>query len=310
MRNSGAPLGSYPWKTRLTVRRSAPEEVIVRLLSSDARHAIFAPLGDPGRAEAVVRRLGSAIAMGIIVDGEQLPAESQLAASLNVSTVTLREALSDLRARGLLETRRGRGGGSFVQASDDALTNLSHARLRELGSADLREFGDVRMAISGTAARLAAERATAPEIERLYTSVARLAAASDSVEYRRIEGRFYIDVAAIAQSVRLARQEIDLQSELGQLFWGAGLSERDRDASTNAHRQVVRAVELRQPDAARRLAEDQIAVSTSRLITLHVRLTRKRRHVEEPSVPSGAPPDAKAVDAPPNDHAAAHEDGR
>ncbi|WP_181779928.1 GntR family transcriptional regulator, partial [Pseudonocardia pini] len=77
------------------------------------------------RSEAVVRRLGSAIALGIIVDGEQLPAELQLAASLNVSTVTLRDALSDLRARGLVATRRGRGGGSFVVASQEALTELS-----------------------------------------------------------------------------------------------------------------------------------------------------------------------------------------
>ena len=70
----------------------------MRLLSGDARRAVFAPLDDgSGRSEAVVRRLGSAIALGIIVDGEQLPSEAQLAALLNVSTVTLRDALSDLR---------------------------------------------------------------------------------------------------------------------------------------------------------------------------------------------------------------------
>lgn len=269
----------------------------MRLLSSDARHAIFAPLGDPGRAEAVVRRLGSAIAMGIIADGEQLPAETQLAASLNVSTVTLREALSDLRARGLLETRRGRGGGSFVRASDDALTSLSQARLRELGSADLREFGDVRIAISGTAARLAAERATAPEIERLHHSLARMRASTDAVEHRRVEGRFYIDVAAIAQSVRLTRHEIDLQAEMGQLLWGTPFSEEARDEATASHLQVVGAIERREPDAARRLTEERIAETTARLIRLHVRLTRES---------NGA--DGQSVTSPP-DHAAAHEDG-
>lgn len=270
----------------------------MRLLSSDARHAIFAPLGDPGRAEAVVRRLGSAIAMGIIADGEQLPAETQLAASLNVSTVTLREALSDLRARGLLETRRGRGGGSFVRASDDALTSLSQARLRELGSADLREFGDVRVAISGTAARLAAERATGPEIDRLRRSVARLNSASDPAEHRRIEGRYYIDVAAVSQSVRLTRQEIDLQAEMGQLLWGAELSRQDRDDAAAGHERVLSAIEGREPDLARRLTEDRIAATTARLIALHVRLTREGLGVRADSVPS------------PRDHGAADEDGR
>lgn len=281
----------------------------MRLLSSDARHAIFAPLGDPGRAEAVVRRLGSAIAMGIIGDGEQLPAESQLAASLNVSTVTLREALSDLRARGLLETRRGRGGGSFVRASDDALTSLSHARLREMGSADLREFGDVRTAVSGTAARLAAQRATASEIQRLHDSIARMRAAGGAVEHRRIEGRFSIDVAAIAQSVRLTRLEIDLQAELGQLLWGTDLAEPDQELATGRHERVVLAIADRQGDVARQLTEEHIAATTSRLIGLHVQLTRGTI-AEAESVPSRQPADGDAGHASPRDRATSREDGR
>src|SRR5687768_10641430 len=87
----------------------------VRLLSGDARNAVFAPVADgSARREVVARRLGGAIALGLIGDGEQLPSELELATSLNVSTVTLRDALADLRARGLVVTRRGRGGGSFV----------------------------------------------------------------------------------------------------------------------------------------------------------------------------------------------------
>lgn len=245
------------------------------LLSSDARHAIFAPLEDPGRADAVVRRLGSAIAMGIIADGEQLPGQDQLSASLNVSTVTLREALSDLRARGLLQTRRGRGGGSFVRASDEALATLSQARLRELGSADLREFGDVRVAISGSAARFAAERASATEVQRLERALARLESAVTSVDFRRLEGRFYIDVAAISQSVRLTRQEIDLQSEMGQLLWGQELLEQPRKQAVAQHARVVDAIARRAAAEARQHTEERIAATTADLIELHVRLTRE-----------------------------------
>src|SRR5919106_398351 len=95
------------------------------------------------RSEAVVRRVGSAIALGLLGDGEQLPAETELATMLNVSTVTLREALADLRELGLVETRRGRGGGSFVRARDDALAELAGSRLTDLGTTDLRELGDL-----------------------------------------------------------------------------------------------------------------------------------------------------------------------
>ena len=52
------------------------------------RNAVFAPLDDgAGRSAAVVRRLGSAIALGLLADGEQLPAEAELATSLGVTVI-------------------------------------------------------------------------------------------------------------------------------------------------------------------------------------------------------------------------------
>jgi DNA-binding FadR family transcriptional regulator len=248
----------------------------MRLLSGDARQAVFAPLDDgSGRSEAVVRRLGSAIALGIIVDGEQLPSETQLAALLNVSTVTLRDALSELRARGLVSTRRGRGGGSFVRASEEALTELSLGRLHEIGSTDLRDLGDVRAAVGGTAARLCAERAAASEIARLREILDRMAASPEGIQQRRIESRYYIDVAASAQSVRLTLQEIELQAELGQLLWGTPRSAGELAATVAHHRQVVDAIEARNGGLARRVTEEHLGEVTGLLIDLHLRLTRQ-----------------------------------
>ncbi len=248
----------------------------MRLLSGDARRAVFAPLDDgSGRSEAVARRLGSAIALGIIVDGEQLPSEAHLAALLNVSTVTLRDALADLRARGLVDTRRGRGGGSFVRASEDALTELSLGRLREIGSTELRELGDIRAAVGGTAARLAADRATASEIVRLREILDRLAAVGEGTRQRRIESRYYIDVAAAAQSVRLTLQEIELQAELGQLLWGTPRTAAELAATIASHRQVVDAIESRDGALARQLTETHIGEVIARLIDVHLDLTRR-----------------------------------
>src|SRR5215212_7215610 len=176
----------------------------VQLLSGDARRAVFAPLDDGAlRSEAVVRRVGSAIALGLLADGEQLPAEAELATMLNVSTVTLRDALAGLREVGLVETRRGRGGGSFVRARDDALAELADTRLAELATTDLRELGDAHGAVAAAAARLAAGRASVREIARLRDIVDRLARAESVTGQRRAEGRFYIELAACAQSVRL-----------------------------------------------------------------------------------------------------------
>jgi DNA-binding FadR family transcriptional regulator len=132
-----------------------------------AYRAVFAPLSQPGRAEAVTRRLRDAIVLGVLVDGEQLPSEVDLAEALGVAPVTARESLQALRELGLVTTRRGRRGGSFVCAPARADAALVRARLRELSLVEIRDFGDFYCAIAAAAAGYAAERAAPDDVARL-----------------------------------------------------------------------------------------------------------------------------------------------
>lgn len=248
----------------------------MRLLSGDARDALLTPLDGAGRSEAVARRLGSAIALGLIEDGEQLPSESQLAATLNVSTVTLRDALAELRERGLVETRRGRGGGSFVRMSQAALERLSRDRLAEVAVSDLRELGDLHAMVAGSAALKAAERASPTELARLRDLVSRMADARDATELHRLEGRYFIEMAAAAQSARLTRLEIDIQGDLAQVLWRLR-PDRSPVAVAAERAAVVDAVAARDGRLARRLTEQQIGEDTRRLIEEHITATRTRR---------------------------------
>jgi DNA-binding FadR family transcriptional regulator len=249
----------------------------VRVLSGDARRAVFAPLDDGAlRSETVARRVGSAIALGLLAPGEQLPAEAELATQLNVSTVTLRDALAELRRLGLVETRRGRGGGSFVRSGDDALTELAEARLTELATTDLRELGDAAGAVAATAARLAASRASSTEIARLRDVVDRLAAADSAPARRRADGRFYVELAAGAQSVRLTMQQMDLLLELGQLPWAPGTSAGLLAVVVASHRAVLDAIEARDPAAARDLTQEHVDARTRWLVELRLRAVTGR----------------------------------
>ncbi len=58
--------------------------------------------------------LTTCIVDGTLVPGDKLPREEQLAASLGVSRMTLRQALSGLEAVGTIVRRPGRQGGTFV----------------------------------------------------------------------------------------------------------------------------------------------------------------------------------------------------
>ena len=110
-----------------------PPERGLDLVSTLTRRVLFGPLSDHGRAGTVAERLRTAISLGILAENEQLPSEADLAAQFNISHVTLREALNELRTAGLVSTRRGRGGGTVVsgplpdqrQASIDQVVSLT-----------------------------------------------------------------------------------------------------------------------------------------------------------------------------------------
>jgi DNA-binding FadR family transcriptional regulator len=233
------------------------------------------PAGGLGRADQVVRRLSEAIRLGLILDGERLPPEARLAEQLGVSTVTLREALAVLREQGLVTTRRGRGGGTVVRAPGDLAGGLVR-RLRGFTIQELRDLGDHRGAVSGTAARLAAERALPGEVENLSRQVQRLRAATTTSERRRADTQFTIEVAAAAQSPRLAREELRLRAEIGDLLW-LQLDEDDHRESVRARDELVTAIQRRRPARARELAERHVAADTARLVRLRLRIYQDAR---------------------------------
>ncbi len=111
------------------------------------------------RSSTIVHRLEELILDGTLKPGDRLPSERQLSDRLNASRPLIREAMKELRGRGVIETQHGRG--SFVKGMLDqvdahnSLTRLynSHPRL-------LFDLLEVRERLEGQAAQMAAERAT------------------------------------------------------------------------------------------------------------------------------------------------------
>ena len=164
-----------------------------------AREVVFSPVADGALVEQTVRRLGEAIGLGLIEVGERLPPEAELAARLAIAPMTLREALRILREAGYLETRRGRGGGTFVQRSlpqqpaREARRNLARLTVEELS-----DLMDYRVAVSGAAVALAAERRTDADLVALEGLVERMAELDAFPPYRRLDHRFHLTVASAA----------------------------------------------------------------------------------------------------------------
>jgi DNA-binding FadR family transcriptional regulator len=247
----------------------------------DARRAVslIAPLAAPGRAEEVVLRVGQAIRLGLLTDGAQLPPEAEFAARLGVSAMTLREALGMLRQQGLVETRRGRAGGTFVRRPDAPHLGALRDRLRAMTAGQLRDLTDEQSAVSGATARLAATRASTVSVRRLLALADQLASSATTGARIMADSRFHIEVAIASTSERLTMLEVALQAQLAEPLWLPLDPEpvsRDLAAAAGEHAAIATAIEAEDGSRARLLAEEHAEANLRRLTTLRLTLPPHR----------------------------------
>lgn len=114
--------------------------------------------------EQAADQIAARITAGEWEIGAKLPAESALAAELGVGRSTVREAVKELRGRGLVEARQGSG--VFVIALE-----RSEEWDAVLRRADIDDVLEVREAIEVKAAELAAGRRDSRDLSRLRVTL-------------------------------------------------------------------------------------------------------------------------------------------
>jgi DNA-binding FadR family transcriptional regulator len=215
-----------------------------------AREVVFSPVADGAVVEQTVRRLGEAIGLGLIEVGERLPPEAELSARFAIAPMTLREALRILREAGYLETRRGRDGGTFVRRSlPQQPAREARRHLARLTVEELSDLMDFRVAVSGAAVALAADRRSDADLAGLQSLVERMAALDSFLPYRRLDHRFHLAVASAARSPRLVAAETTIQADLAKLLRLIPESAEMLHVSNEQHGELL--VAIRAGDGAR-----------------------------------------------------------
>ena len=223
-----------------------------------AREVVFSPVADGAVVEQTVRRLGEAIGLGLIEVGERLPPEAELATRLAIAPMTLREALRILREAGYLETRRGRGGGTFVRLSlPKQPTREARRHLARLTVEELADLMDYRVALSGAAVAL----------EGLVEQMAELDAFAP---YRRLDHRFHITVASAARSPRLVAAETAIQIDLAKLLRLIPESAEMLHVSNEQHRELLAAIRDRSATRARGVMQAHVRGTGDFLVGLRL----------------------------------------
>lgn len=120
-------------------------------------------------------RIFDDIVGGRIAVGAQLPSESEVCDRFGVSRPVVREALLRLRADGLVTSQQGRGTFVIHQPADRIRT---FARAPDL--AGFLRCLEVRIALEGEAARLAAQRCTEAQLETIIQAHERFVASAEA----------------------------------------------------------------------------------------------------------------------------------
>ena len=209
---------------------------------------------EPPRAhEIVAEQIRRQVGLRLIGRGDVLPPERELARTFGVGRATVQQALRELEADGLVESRRGRHGGTFVLgpvAGDPALAPLlEEARAARAPVAEALAF---RAVVEPAAAALAAERREAAELERMRVAVAGTAGAGEDDEaFMRHDTAFHLALGEAARNRFLAEAIERERLELNRVFPLLPVSAAWHSRSAAEHASVLAAIEAGDAESAR-----------------------------------------------------------
>ena len=199
--------------------------------------------GDPAR-RFVVGHLRGAIMNGDVVPGQRL-VEAELAELLGVTRASVRAALFDLSADGLVERIPNRG-----------------ARVRAVPVAEAIAITECRMVLEGLCAAKAAEMATPAQVERLQAigeQMVTAVAAGEPLKYSALNRELHQSVHEISGQTVAADLLQRLNAQIVRHQFQLSLRPGRTHVSLPEHQAIIAAIAARDPAAAEAAARHHLA---------------------------------------------------
>jgi GntR family transcriptional repressor for pyruvate dehydrogenase complex len=158
----------------------------------------FQPVKTGKISQRIARQIKDTILSGAIKSGDRLPPERELVERFQASRISIREALKNLEASGLLTIKPGSG--VFVSEVNSRPMSESLASILRIKKVSMNELSEARMILEPTIARLACERMTPEDLQKLEENIAEaLAVIKSNVSARVRNIEFH---ALLAESSR------------------------------------------------------------------------------------------------------------
>lgn len=214
------------------------------------------PLEAVRLSDRLAARLILQIERGAFKPGDRLPTEAQLAATHGVSRSVVREAVHQVKSRGMLRSRQGSGVFVAVPARNRALA-FDPTVLESMAA--VVQVVELRRVLEGEMAALAAQRATRSQVAGLRRALRAIDAATEAGWLGLDEDfAFHRAIGAATGNPQFVRLLAFLEQYLLDAMRVTKGNEARRDDWMQQvrveHRAIVDGIAARDPQAARRAA--------------------------------------------------------
>ncbi len=218
---------------------------------------LYSPIKPRKISDEIVEQIKTLILNGTLKPGESLPPERTLAKSLNVSRVSLREALNTLQGMGLLEIQQGNR--TCVRPITTRSIHDPLVSFAKGSPANIMKIFEIRKYLELGIVALAAQRATEEEMAHLEKLLAEME--EDLLKNRlgaKSDHEFHTTLADATHNeayIHLVKTIYDLLQEELRIAWGGVFRKKNnRKKLFEQHKNILVAVKARDPEKGRKMA--------------------------------------------------------
>ena len=159
---------------------------------------MFKEIGDERTFNGILNQITDNIQRGRLKAGDALPAERTMAETMGVSRPAVREALRALELLGIIKPVPG--GGNYIADDLDSWLIGPLSILFKLNNGYIRQNQQLRAALEGESAILAARKGTPLDAAELLRILARMDMAEDEKSRGEIDKELHTKIAKIANN--------------------------------------------------------------------------------------------------------------
>ena len=221
---------------------------------------MFGPIKTKRAFELVEQEIRETILSGDLKPDEKLPSERELALKMQVGRSVIREAFRNLELSGLIYTKKGNNGGSFIKKPDAAILTRSFSYLMRLGEINIDQLTEARLMIEKDVLQLVMDKnkkkADYKPADELIASALNKLERGES--YKKDNFRFHTVLAELSQNPILIMNVESLMSIISIFVDYLKPSLEHAQKILESHMHMLEEMKLGNIETANKILEEHI----------------------------------------------------